>query len=74
MSLYIFGHKVPDSDSIISAIAMSYLKNKLGIEAIPVRQGDINPESQYILDKFNLEAPALKTSFAGEEGFFNGLQ
>ncbi len=69
MSLYIFGHKVPDSDSIISAIAMSYLKNKLGIEATPVRQGDINPESQYILDKFNLEAPALKTSFAGEEVF-----
>ncbi len=67
MSLYIFGHKVPDSDSIISAIAMSYLKNKLGIQATPVRQGDINPESQYILDKFNLQAPELKTSFAGEE-------
>lgn len=66
MSLYIFGHKVPDSDSIVSAIAMSYLKNKLGEEAIPVRQGDINPESQYILDKFGLEAPELKTSFAGE--------
>jgi manganese-dependent inorganic pyrophosphatase len=67
MSLYIFGHKVPDSDSIISAIAMSYLKNKLGIQATPVRQGDINPESQYILDKFNLQAPELKTSFVGEE-------
>jgi len=65
MALYTCGHKIPDSDSIISAIALSYLKNQLGIETIAVRQGDINPESQYILDKFNLEAPELKTSFAG---------
>ena len=67
MALYIFGHKIPDSDSIISAIAMSYLKNKLGIESIPTRQGDINPETQYILDKFDLETPELKTSVSGEE-------
>ena len=67
MALYIFGHKIPDSDSIISAIAMSYLKNKLGVESIPVRQGDINPETAFILDKFNLKAPELKTSFSGEE-------
>ncbi|MEA1914197.1 MAG: manganese-dependent inorganic pyrophosphatase [Campylobacterota bacterium] len=64
MALYTCGHKIPDSDSIISAIAMAYLKNSLGVETIAVRQGDINPESQYILDKFDLEAPQLKTSFA----------
>ena len=62
--LYTCGHKTPDSDSIVSAIAMAYLKNTLGIEAKAVRQGDINPESAYILEKFNLEAPELKTSFA----------
>ncbi|MEA2019272.1 MAG: manganese-dependent inorganic pyrophosphatase [Campylobacterota bacterium] len=65
MAIYTCGHKIPDSDSIISAIAMAYLQNKLGNKAIAARQGDINPESQYILDKFNLEAPELKTSFAG---------
>ena len=63
--LYTCGHKIPDSDSIIGAIAMAYLQEKLGHETKAVRQGDINPESQYILDKFNLEAPELKTSFAG---------
>ncbi|MEA2049524.1 MAG: manganese-dependent inorganic pyrophosphatase [Campylobacterota bacterium] len=67
MSLYIFGHKIPDSDSIISAIAMSYLKNKLGVDSTPVRQGEINPETAFILDKFNLQTPELKTSFAGQE-------
>jgi manganese-dependent inorganic pyrophosphatase len=67
MALNIFGHKIPDSDSIIAAIAMAYLKNQLGVEAVATRQGDINPESQFILDKFNLEAPQLKTSYKDEE-------
>jgi len=64
MAIYTCGHKIPDSDSIISAIAMAYLQNKLGNETIAVRQGEINPESQYILDMFNLKTPELKTSFA----------
>ena len=67
--LYTCGHKIPDSDSIIGAIAMAYLQNKLGNEAKAVRQGDINPESAYILEKFNLEAPEFKDSFAGEDLF-----
>jgi manganese-dependent inorganic pyrophosphatase len=63
--LYTCGHKIPDSDSIIGAIAMAYLQKALGKETKAVRQGDINPETAYILEKFNLEAPELKTSFAG---------
>ena len=63
--LYTCGHKTPDSDSIVSAIAMAYLKNTLGTKATPVRQGEINPESAYILEKFNLKTPELKTSFSG---------
>jgi len=65
MAIYTCGHKIPDSDSIISAIAMAYLQNKLGNKAIAARQGDLNPETKYILDKFNLALPELKTSFAG---------
>ena len=67
--IYTCGHKIPDSDSIVAAIAMAYLQNKLGNEAKAVRQGDINPESQYILDKFNLEAPQFKDSFSGCDMF-----
>ena len=62
--LYTCGHKIPDSDSIIGSIAMAYLQKQLGQETKAVRQGDINPESQYIIEKFNLETPELKTSFA----------
>jgi len=66
MSTYIFGHTTPDSDSIVGAISLSYLKNKLGEECIPTRQGEINPETAFILEKFGFEKPKLKTSYAGE--------
>ncbi|MCW8894499.1 MAG: manganese-dependent inorganic pyrophosphatase [Sulfurimonas sp.] len=66
MSTYIFGHTNPDSDSIIGAISLSYLKNQLGEDCIPTRQGDISAETQFILNKFDGELPELKTSVAGE--------
>ncbi len=69
MALYIVGHKIPDSDSICSAIALSYLYNKLGKEAIACMQGEINPETAFILEKFGFQEPILKTSYANEEVF-----
>jgi manganese-dependent inorganic pyrophosphatase len=66
MSIYVFGHTTPDSDSIIGAISLSYLKNQLGEDCVPTRQGDISDETQFILDRFNGKAPELKTSYAGE--------
>jgi len=67
MATYIFGHTTPDSDSIVGAISLSYLKNQLGEDCVPTRQGEINPETKWILEKFGFEAPELKTSYAGEK-------
>ena len=69
MAIYTCGHTTPDSDSICSAISLAYLLNKIGREAIPARQGEPNPETKFILEKFGFEAPLLKTQFAGEELF-----
>lgn len=69
MALFITGHKIPDSDSICSSLAVTYLKNQLGIETIACKQGDINPETAYILEKFGCKEPITKTSFAGEDTF-----
>jgi manganese-dependent inorganic pyrophosphatase len=66
MSTYVFGHTTPDSDSIVGAISLSYLKNQLGEETTPSRQGEINPETAFILEKFGFEKPMLKTNYAGE--------
>ena len=67
MSTDIFGHTTPDTDSIVGALARSYLKNKLGEDTIPTRQGEPSPETAWILEKFGVEAPMLKTEYAGEE-------
>ncbi|MBW8191086.1 manganese-dependent inorganic pyrophosphatase [Neiella marina] len=67
MPAYAVGHKVPDSDSICSAIALSYLKTTLGEETVAARLGELSPETLYILDKFGFEQPELKLSYAGEE-------
>ncbi|ALO33560.1 inorganic pyrophosphatase [Colwellia sp. MT41] len=66
MPNYVVGHKIPDSDSICSAIALSYLKTTLGEETVPARLGELTPETLFILDKFGFDQPELKTSYAGE--------
>lgn len=55
----IFGHLKPDTDAITSAISLSYLKNKLGFNTVPVRIGEVNKETQYALDYFGIKVPLL---------------
>lgn len=56
--VYVVGHKNPDTDSISSAIAYAYLKNTTGTgQYIPARAGQINQETQYVLNAFHVEAP-----------------
>ena len=58
-TIYVTGHKNPDTDTIISAMAYAYLKQQLGFDAIAVRAGKVNPETEYILNLFNEFAPPL---------------
>ncbi|MBF4691861.1 putative manganese-dependent inorganic diphosphatase [Fusibacter ferrireducens] len=53
----IFGHRNPDTDSVTSAIALSYLKNKTQYEALPCVLGDLSKESEFVLDYFNMTYP-----------------
>ncbi|MFJ8267326.1 manganese-dependent inorganic pyrophosphatase [Peribacillus asahii] len=62
----IFGHKNPDTDTICSSIAYADLKKQLGVEAEPVRLGEVNGETQYALTQFNFDAPRLVEKVAGE--------
>ncbi|MCY8649541.1 MULTISPECIES: manganese-dependent inorganic pyrophosphatase [Bacillus] len=62
----IFGHKNPDTDTICSAIAYAELKKELGMDAEPVRLGEINGETEYALEKFNAEVPRLVNTVANE--------
>ncbi len=76
--IYVAGHKSPDTDSICSAIGYAYLRNQLvkaghpyaathKEEAVAVRQGDLNPETEFVLKHFGIETPELMTDGAGKK-------
>ena len=60
-TVYVVGHKNPDTDSICSAISYAYLKNHSdsSIQYVPARAGQISAETQYLLERFEMEPPAL---------------
>jgi manganese-dependent inorganic pyrophosphatase len=55
----VFGHKNPDTDTICSALAYANLKAKLGVHAEAARLGEVNKETQFALDYFQVEAPVF---------------
>ena len=56
----IFGHKNPDTDTICSAMVKEILNKKNGCEkSKAVRLGNVNKETQYVLNYLGLEAPEL---------------
>lgn len=58
--VFVSGHKNPDSDSICSAIAYANFLFTIGrYNAVPVRLGEINKETEYILKRFHTEIPVL---------------
>lgn len=56
--VFVIGHKNPDTDSICSAIAYAVLKNKTDDGVfVPKRAGEVNNETKYVLDFFDVETP-----------------
>jgi manganese-dependent inorganic pyrophosphatase len=67
----VFGHRNPDNDSISSAVAYAYLKNKLserkeryhekedGYDYVPARLGEMPKESEWVLKKNGFDFPLL---------------
>ena len=59
-SIYVIGHRHPDTDSICSVIGyVAYLNKQGSGQYIAARCGDLNAESRYALEKFGVEAPEL---------------
>lgn len=58
--VFVVGHKNPDTDSIVSAIAFAELLTRQGIEGVvAARQGEPWRETRYILERFSVPCPAL---------------
>ncbi|WP_239769741.1 manganese-dependent inorganic pyrophosphatase [Mammaliicoccus sp. P-M57] len=68
VNTFIFGHKNPDTDTIASALVMEDLQKELGNDVQAVRLGEISDETQYALDYFKVDAPALlETPLKGKD-------
>ena len=57
--IFVIGHKNPDTDSICSAIAYADIKNRTSqkVKYIPKRAGQINEETEYVLNRFGVQPP-----------------
>ena len=64
-TIYVTGHKSPDSDTVGSSIAYAALLQTLGYDARPVVLGEINNETRYILETGGLETPVLLDDASG---------
>ena len=65
-TIYVTGHKSPDSDTVCSSIAYATLLQKLGYDAQPVVLGDVNNETEFILAAAGVEVPELMVDASGE--------
>lgn len=66
--LLVFGHQNPDTDTIASAIALSYLINEISTEteAEAVALGEPNAETKFVLDYFRVDSPRVIESASNE--------
>jgi manganese-dependent inorganic pyrophosphatase len=67
MTTLVFGHKSPDTDSTGSPIIWAwYLNEVMGNEAKPVLLGEPNTEAAFVLERWNLEKPAIVSDVAAD--------
>ena len=58
-SIYVIGHRQPDTDCVAGAIAYAAYKKALGFDARPAVLGQMNPETRFLLKKFGFEEPEM---------------
>ncbi|NPA76479.1 MAG: manganese-dependent inorganic pyrophosphatase [Candidatus Diapherotrites archaeon] len=65
--IHVFGHKVPDTDAVCSAIGYAHLLRELGKDAKAFRLGELNAETKLVLERFGVETPELLENAAGKD-------
>ena len=65
-TIYVTGHKSPDSDTVGSSIAYADLLRQLGYDAKAVVLDNINKESEYILNKAGMDVPEILDDASGK--------
>ena len=64
--IYVFGHQSPDSDAVCTSIVYAYILRELGYDARPVTLGQINHETEFILESAGADIPPVLDDAAGK--------
>ena len=69
MAILVFGHKNPDTDSVVAAIAeAAMLNSREGAGTAEARvQGEVTPETKFVLEKFGLPTPEMLGDVSGQD-------
>jgi len=68
---YVIGHRNPDTDSIVSAIAYAELKRQQGwVNCFSARAGKLTPQTEYILERFGIPPPVFIPDLVPKVGYF----
>ncbi|CAK9067987.1 Probable manganese-dependent inorganic pyrophosphatase (Pyrophosphate phospho-hydrolase) (PPase) [Durusdinium trenchii] len=65
-SLSVFGHKVPDTDTVTAAIVYAWELNARNISAQAYRLGELNPETEFVLKALEVPVPPLLPELSKE--------
>jgi manganese-dependent inorganic pyrophosphatase len=56
-TVYVIGHRNPDTDSVVSAAAYAAFKQALGLNCRAARAGNMNPQTEYVFERFKAPEP-----------------
>ncbi len=72
-TIYVLGHKNPDTDSVVSATAYAHLKRELGFKGcIAARAGKMNPQAEYVFERFEIPFPVFLPDLVPKVEYFLG--
>ena len=70
-TVYIFGHKNPDTDAVVAAAAYAKLKELLGQKnCVAARAGHLSPQTEYIFNKFKIKPPEYIAELNPKTAFY----
>ena len=73
--IYVIGHRNPDADSIVSSIAYAKFKRLQGhANCFPIAAGKINPQTKYILERFNVPEPEFLSDLIPKVSLYMGRE
>lgn len=69
--IYVIGHRNPDTDSVVAATAYAWFKRQQGVDTcVAARAGNVNPQTEYIFDRFNVPLPELVPDLIPKVGYY----